>query len=145
MAFTRMGDVKLTRGQLANRVVWVRALLSGDYEQGRKRLRTKDNTWCCLGVAGHCIDPTLAVVAEGSPRALLDHYWAEKNLGLVFGDQNTAAAWNDRGDGLSFGHIADRIALATDKNQSFEEADDPPELRDEEPGDYVRDWLEHRV
>lgn len=29
---------------------WVKAMLSGDYPQGRYRLRSKDNKWCCYGV-----------------------------------------------------------------------------------------------
>lgn len=29
---------------------WIDALTSGEYAQGRKVLRTKDNTYCCLGV-----------------------------------------------------------------------------------------------
>lgn len=29
---------------------WVKALLSGDYEQGRGKLRSKDDKFCCLGV-----------------------------------------------------------------------------------------------
>lgn len=29
---------------------WVKALRSGDYEQGKFALRTRDNKFCCLGV-----------------------------------------------------------------------------------------------
>lgn len=29
---------------------WIEALTSGEYEQGRKALRTPDNKYCCLGV-----------------------------------------------------------------------------------------------
>jgi len=29
---------------------WVKALESGDYKQGRERLRSKSNKFCCLGV-----------------------------------------------------------------------------------------------
>lgn len=30
--------------------LWVQALLSGDYEQGKDRLVDTDENWCCLGV-----------------------------------------------------------------------------------------------
>lgn len=30
---------------------WIAALRSGKYEQGFRRLRTRDNKYCCLGVA----------------------------------------------------------------------------------------------
>lgn len=30
---------------------WIPALLSGEYKQGRSRLRGTDDTYCCLGVA----------------------------------------------------------------------------------------------
>lgn len=33
------------------RARWVEALRSGDYEQGRNRLRDMENRFCCLGVA----------------------------------------------------------------------------------------------
>lgn len=32
-------------------VKWAAELLSGEYEQGQKVLRTKDNEFCCIGVA----------------------------------------------------------------------------------------------
>jgi len=35
----------------SNRKKWIEALESGEYEQGKKRLRTEDDGYCCLGVA----------------------------------------------------------------------------------------------
>lgn len=32
------------------KTLWVKALRSGEYEQGRGRLRSSDNKFCCLGV-----------------------------------------------------------------------------------------------
>lgn len=37
--------------QSAHRAEFVKALRSGKYEQGKGRLRTKDDKFCCLGVA----------------------------------------------------------------------------------------------
>lgn len=34
-----------------NRAKWVAALRSGEYKQGKGKLRTRGNTYCCLGVA----------------------------------------------------------------------------------------------
>lgn len=34
-----------------NAELWAKALESGEYKQGRLRLRTVDNKFCCLGVA----------------------------------------------------------------------------------------------
>ena len=37
---------------------WIDALVSGDYEQGRERLRTiEDNRYCCLGVLCDIVNP----------------------------------------------------------------------------------------
>lgn len=34
---------------------WLRALRSGKYRRGRNQLRTKENTFCCLGVLCECL------------------------------------------------------------------------------------------
>lgn len=34
---------------------WLKALRSGEYEQGRHELKRTDNTYCCLGVAGEIV------------------------------------------------------------------------------------------
>ena len=36
---------------------WVKALKSGEYEQGHSHLRTCDNKYCCLGVAWDLLHP----------------------------------------------------------------------------------------
>lgn len=41
---------------------WVAALRSGEYQQARKLLRSKDDKFCCLGVACDVFDPDLWVV-----------------------------------------------------------------------------------
>jgi hypothetical protein len=35
---------------------WIAALRSGQYKQGRERLRRADNTFCCLGVLSDVAD-----------------------------------------------------------------------------------------
>lgn len=45
---------------------WIEALRSGKYEQGRGRLRSEDNKYCCLGVLCDLIDPGKWVKHEGS-------------------------------------------------------------------------------
>jgi hypothetical protein len=46
-----MGKVWTLEQQAEHRKVWVAALRSGEYKQGRNRLRNEDDTFCCLGVA----------------------------------------------------------------------------------------------
>lgn len=36
---------------------WIRALRSGDYEQGTSKLRRKEDSFCCLGVACDVVQP----------------------------------------------------------------------------------------
>lgn len=161
MAYTRTGDRELTLEQLANRVVWVKALLSGDYNQTQGQLRktvrsfegctsTHTTGWCCLGVGGHVLEPDADFIREGSQRGMLPDSWAQDKLGLLGSiagtrsDQAAAAGWNDSFN-YSFEQIADRVALATEKHQPFDKVNTPPELKDEEPGAYARDWLASKV
>lgn len=47
-----MTELELTPEDVAaNRAAWVDALRSGRYAQGHTRLRTRDDGYCCLGVA----------------------------------------------------------------------------------------------
>lgn len=36
---------------------WVKALRSGEYKQGRTKLRSLDDKFCCLGVLCNLVDP----------------------------------------------------------------------------------------
>ena len=47
----------LTKDQAKNVRDWVAALRSGKYKQTRKRLKDKDGSMCCLGVACDLIAP----------------------------------------------------------------------------------------
>jgi hypothetical protein len=61
--------------------LWLKALRSGKYEQGKGRMRTGDGKYCCLGVMQHCItgkvesSSSLLVGAAGlpSPEWLTEH------------------------------------------------------------------------
>lgn len=94
---------------------WLTALRSGEYEQGREQLYTaSDNTYCCLGVACHLINPEIirdfggygfpSAIPESRhselPDILLEDYFTEE-----------VAAIND--SGVTFEHIADWIERNT--------------------------------
>lgn len=110
--------------------LWVDALRSGEYKQGRCFLRSKDNRWCCLGVLselyrivtgnGKWLDYQTDVyilninsLEAGSllPRVVAE--WAGLKIeadgrlqGCLLGEQ-CATFYNDRG--YTFEHIADLI------------------------------------
>lgn len=46
---------------------WVIALRSGDYKQGKYKLRNADDSFCCLGVLCDIVDPTKWIVDEPAP------------------------------------------------------------------------------
>lgn len=67
---------------------WVKALLSGKYEQGKEKLyNTIDNTYCCLGVAREigCADPLSGPDAK---------FWVSKSF-LPMDIQKKLAEFND--------------------------------------------------
>lgn len=97
---------------------WVAALRSGGYIQGRLRLRWRNDTFCCLGVAADLLQrdgETEGWVIGGTgdayeierhrcdlPKALADR------IGLGWERHDVLAALND--DGSTFDDIADVIA-----------------------------------
>lgn len=119
--------MSLTNEQLQNRITWVRALLSGDYKQGRKTLKRNDghdDFYCCLGVACELVHPTsrnlvfkLSLSASGP---MMDSNELEA-FGMSEIDQRYAAGWNDNYE-YDFNRIADLIAYATENGQSFSAA-----------------------
>lgn len=105
---------------------WLEALRSGEYEQGRQFLRTRDNEFCCLGVlcdlavkAGVIEEPTADGWGEyrygdggeqsGLPDEVSDWAGIDTQLGrFSHGGVDTALAFlNDRG--TPFSEIADII------------------------------------
>lgn len=150
-----MTKIEFTPIQLANRVQWVRDLVSGDYVQGHgslKRWTSSGNVLhCCLGVASEKLCPTSPHLRpEGDPLAgesttseggtlprsaarLLGMGDHSEELG---GDQKTAYTWNDN-DHYSFERIADFIAWATEYGVPLTRVY-PPNV----PTDYAATWLE---
>jgi len=142
-----MGD--LTEQQLANRVTWVRALLSKKYKQGTGRLKKQIKNeffYCCIGVACEVIAPDaheleLTGEYEGNACGLayMNADRAEDMLGFdVHGiNQRQAGMWNDQHD-YSFDRIADYIAYATAYGLSFRNLAEGHNI----PSGYALDWLE---
>jgi len=103
--------------------LWVAALRSEKYKQGRSRLRSSANNFCCLGVLCniHAQEhPKIAAAQKtsleymGSYARLPDavRHWAGLKPGLdeairIAGELNFLAAHNDRG--VPFSKIADAI------------------------------------
>lgn len=118
--------VELTPAQRANRVQWVRDLVSGDFRQATGGLVVRDwdtgavDGYCCLGVAALGIGRE-HLYEDGRPsqsRALIDDDLAWHEFRLSREDQERAAGWNDSDD-LTFAQIADRVAYATVHELNF--------------------------
>lgn len=97
--------------QQENLKIWVAALRSGEYKQGRERLRYEDE-FCCLGVACDLSDPT------GWDKMLYGEYEYDgksnympddvrTTYGLEAADQHELGSLNDKG--MDFPAIADHI------------------------------------
>jgi hypothetical protein len=102
---------------------WVKALRSGEFEQGQKHLRIGDN-YCCLGVAcelyrrevdgeWHPEQEWLAFITEGDSSSQVLPEPVREWLGLTHGDgffddENESLA-NANDNGSTFDEIADTI------------------------------------
>jgi hypothetical protein len=88
---------------------WLAALRSSTYKQGRSRLRSPTNCFCCLGVLADLTDP------EGWIPKTRGYSWKDPNSwallpnfpGLDTETQQTLSEMNDAG--WSFAQIADWI------------------------------------
>ena len=103
--------------------LWVAALRSGEYKQGRRRLRSDVNTFCCFGVLCniHAQEHPEIAAAQQTRRAYMGSYalppeevllWAglesfRADAVRIAGELNFLEAHNDRG--VSFSQIADAI------------------------------------
>ena len=103
--------------------LWVAALRSGEYKQGRRRLRSNVNTFCCLGVLCniHAQEhPKIAAAQKDSEQYMGSYAQLPKAVvrwaGLetspctcvrIAGNLNFLAVYND--NGVPFSQIADAI------------------------------------
>ena len=141
-----MSDVvKLGRRQLANRVAWVRDLLSGEYKQSHSRLKiVKDGvaSHCCLGVACERLAPKSFnleirfILGSGPSNGSFMADKTARKLGLDYEQQTRAAEWNDSNE-YSFARIADLVAYATNNRMNFEIL-----VVEDVPQGYALTWLE---
>lgn len=88
---------------------WVEALESGNYKQGKYRLRTKDNKYCCLGV-----------LCEINPD-LFNRKYNELNNDFYYNNANAYCA-SQNGDGLILDmKIQNQLSNMNDNNKTFKE------------------------
>lgn len=90
------------------KAMWIAALRSGEFDQGRGKLRN-DNGYCCLGVLAVIQGAALDYMVQDSVELELDG--KDYNAGLSRSQRSTLADMNDgRGcEPRSFDHIAGYI------------------------------------
>lgn len=93
---------------------WLAALRSGEYQQGRYRIRTPDSRYCCLGVLADVLD------GDGWERYSFEYDWQmsgrqesfpvllRDQVGLPMFDQKHLSSMNDF-ERKPFAEIADYI------------------------------------
>lgn len=112
---------------------WVAALESGEYKQGREKLRSSNDEFCCLGVAcdlaaeAGVIDPPTLDVVDGAvlvydgevyflPNPVREWLGLRSDQGTYYDEQSnqgTLACDNDE-NGLTFEEIAQIIRKHAD-------------------------------
>jgi len=97
---------------------WIEALRSGKYKQGRFKLRTRDDCYCCLGVLCDVSNISEWEVNgssysyDGALSFLPPSLWSQ----LTPEERDYLMQMNDRGD-MSFPIIADWIAVYVEEDQ----------------------------
>lgn len=112
---SKTSDFTLSRAAKRN---WLKALRSGEYQQGRSHLYNKEeNTWCCLGVLCHVIGVEAdALNQRGMPYELDTQPKLPKatELSTDFGIRLPGNKWEElshlNDTGKSFKEIADLIS-----------------------------------
>jgi hypothetical protein len=77
----------------AEKAVWLAALRSGEYKQGRMAMKNPDGSFCCLGVAQQALTGTVETcllpiagaagpLAVPSPEWAKEHGWSDSNFFL---------------------------------------------------------------
>lgn len=106
----------MTRKQFAE---WIAALRSGEYKQGRGKLRTDDKCYCCLGVYADIVDPENKTDWKG------DFYLSKSLVESFYSDHGSH---KDKDERPSLVHLND------DERQTFSEIAD---ILEANPEDYV--------
>lgn len=94
---------------------WVKALRSGEYEQGAGKLRRADDKFCCLGVLSDLVDDKQWKLSPNTRSFVYGEYeslcWPSQPVmdhsGLPVIEMNKLAEKND--NGATFAEIADYI------------------------------------
>ncbi len=60
------------------KVRWLAALRSGQYQQGKGRLRSEDNEYCCLGVLCDLLEPEAWTLVQS------EHRYAHRDGSVAF-------------------------------------------------------------
>jgi hypothetical protein len=102
------------------KAMWVEALRSGKYAQGRHALRRQDDTFCCLGVLCDLHDSTAWELEANNQHDYTYHYscislpkkvqeWAEVDECGVLPSPELGSLMSINDAGVSFSKIADMI------------------------------------
>lgn len=83
---------------------WIDALLSGEYTQGKSRLRNTRNEYCCLGVLGDVIDNTR---------------WKDEGGGWFWGGESGLLPHLFEGNGELQRHTQRELATKNDGGYTF--------------------------
>lgn len=109
---------------------WANTLRSGEYKQGKNRLRKADDTFCCLGVVAdmqnvsctkcddefaYTFDDNRAAI--GGYASILPEFYFQDLTGFTW-EQAEIAELNDKGK--TFAEIADIL----DRSNTFENTDE---------------------
>lgn len=92
---------------------WVAALRSGKYVQGQNRLRSRHNTYCCLGVFCDLADPDA---------------WESSTDGWFWGDR-----WDIAPIPFLTDAQAERLANLNDRGSTFNQIADEIERKEVKP------------
>ena len=93
---------------LEDKPLWLKALKSGEYKQGKKALKNPNNEFCCLGVLCDVKGESVAVNWEDDG-AMTPNFGFYDNIGMCIGYGLKTALVEMNDEGKSFEEIADYI------------------------------------
>jgi hypothetical protein len=121
-----MTKIPGTPDQLHNRRVWVDALRSGKYKQGKQLLKDGDGGMCCLGVACDlfALDEGMGEWKKASPTTWTHsvHFDLEGDKFSTYPPKAVWESWLGLPDKMgSYGDDAENLAAKNDAGLSFAE------------------------